>query len=89
MCIRDRPGTGRLLSMMTAAATRAVAAAGARALRAEGAGTRIVSHGLFAALFTNGLFALFDGTKHLETVAAFGTFPSVQRHKRRLRMFAI
>ena len=84
-----KPGRSRLLSMMTAAATRAVAAAGARALRAEGAGTCIVAHGLLAALFTNGLFALFDAAQHFKAVAAFGTFPSVQRHRRRLRMFAI
>ena len=75
--------------MMTAGAATAVAAAGTAVLRAESARTRIVAHGLFAALFTNGLPALFNGAEHLEAVAAFGTFPSVQRHRRRLRMFAI
>ena len=74
--------------MMTALAAAAVAAASA-ALRAKGTGTRIIAHGLFAAFFTNGFLALFDAAQHLEAVAAFGTFPSVQRHKRRLRIIAI
>ena len=71
--------------MMTAGAAAAVAAAGAAVLRAESARARIVAHGLFPAFFTNGVPALFNGAEHLEAVAAFGTFPSVQRHKRRLQ----
>ena len=75
--------------MMTAGTAAAVAAARAGPLRAKGAGTRIIAHGLRAALLANGLLALFDGAEHLEAVAALGTFPSVQRHKRRLQMIAI
>ena len=86
-----KPGRSRLLSMMTAGTAAAISAAvpASGALRAEGAGSRIIAHSLGAAFFAHGLVPLVDGGKHFEAMTALRAFPRVQRHKRRLRIISI